>query len=280
MADYVKALDAAFQTPRLDSEGLRKVILGEAKSSLEEQLRKNKVGEKTIADELTALDVAYEKLAQQKPAPPGFRALIKFGPQTDDEKKKGADAIEARRARMALDLIFQFNNSNHLPRITIPTFLEFGDNTAEGKLVTATGEMWRQVLEILRQNPDAAYEIDPHQWEEIIAGAYEKEGYEVVLTPRSGDFGRDIIATKNGVGSVRIYDQVKAYKPGTIVPADDAAHMIGTLTAFQNVSKGIITTTSTFAPRILEDPRVKPFLPYRLELRDRDALLPWLTSLI
>ncbi len=36
--------------------------------------------------------------------------------------------------------------------------------------------------------------------EKRIAGAYERAGYpEVVLTPRSGDAGRDIIATKPGV---------------------------------------------------------------------------------
>jgi restriction system protein len=46
-----------------------------------------------------------------------------------------------------------------------------------------------------------------------------------------------------------------------------------------NVSKGIITTTSTFAPRITEDEYIRPFTPYRLELKPRDALLPWLDEL-
>jgi hypothetical protein len=30
----------------------------------------------------------------------------------------------------------------------------------------------------------------------------------------------------------------------------------------------VITTTSTFAPRIEDDPYIKPFLPYRIELKD------------
>jgi len=47
-------------------------------------------------------------------------------------------------------------------------------------------------------------------WEEIIAGAYKKAGFdEVTLTPRSGDLGRDVIAIKKGLGSVRVIDQVK-----------------------------------------------------------------------
>jgi restriction system protein len=55
---------------------------------------------------------------------------------------------------------------------------------------------------------------------EIIAGAYHRSGFdEVILTPRSGDHGRDVIAIKKGIGSIRVIDQVKAYKPGHLVTA-------------------------------------------------------------
>lgn len=60
------------------------------------------------------------------------------------------------------------------------------------------------------------------RWEEIIAGAYQKAGFdEVTLTSRSGDFGRDVIAVKHGLGTIRIIDQVKAYSPNRLVTADD-----------------------------------------------------------
>ena len=55
------------------------------------------------------------------------------------------------------------------------------------------------------------------KWEELIAAAFDRSGYdEVILTPRSGDHGRDVIAIKKGIGTVRIIDSVKAYKPGTL----------------------------------------------------------------
>lgn len=42
----------------------------------------------------------------------------------------------------------------------------------------------------------------PQRFEEFIAGAYEQAGYNVILTPQRGDLGRDIIASKDGFGSV------------------------------------------------------------------------------
>jgi hypothetical protein len=38
----------------------------------------------------------------------------------------------------------------------------------------------------------------------------KKAGFEeVILTPRSGDHGRDVIATKKALGTIRVIDQVK-----------------------------------------------------------------------
>lgn len=72
---------------------------------------------------------------------------------------------------------------------------------------------------------------------------------------------------------------MKAYSPNNLVKADDVRAMIGVLSGAQNVSKGIITTTSDFAPKITEDKFIKPFLPHRIELRSRDVILPWLNDL-
>ena len=46
----------------------------------------------------------------------------------------------------------------------------------------------------------------------------------------------------------------------------------------QNVSKGIITTTSDFAPGVYTDTEVQRFMPYRLDLRPKRRLLEWLTE--
>ncbi len=139
---------------------------------------------------------------------------------------------------------------------------------------------WFEIVDQIQRDPAAAYQIDPRKWEEIIAGAYERAGFdEVILTPRSGDKGRDVVASKSGVGSIRIFDQVKAYKPGHVVTADEVRAMLGVITGAQNVSKGVITTTSTFAPKVETDEYIARNIPYRLELKPRDVLIAWLDEL-
>jgi restriction system protein len=125
-----------------------------------------------------------------------------------------------------------------------------------------------------------ANEISWEKWEEIVAGAYKRAQYdEVILTPRSGDHGRDVIATRRGVGSVKILGSVKAYKPGHLVSYDDVRALIGVVTADPTASKGIITATSDFPPRILQEPSIAPFLPTRIELVNGSQLRQWLLDL-
>jgi restriction system protein len=51
------------------------------------------------------------------------------------------------------------------------------------------------------------------------------------------------------------------------------------LTLDRNVSKGILTTTSDFAPGVKTDPQIAELMPYRLELKGREALMNWLKTL-
>jgi restriction system protein len=113
----------------------------------------------------------------------------------------------------------------------------------------------------------------------MVAGAYERGGAdEVILTPCSGDLGRDVIATFRGIGRVRVIDQVKAYNSSHLVTADDVRALLGVLEA-DGASKGVLTTTSDFAPRLREDRLIKPYLRNRIELVNGSDLLSRLTEL-
>ena len=97
-----------------------------------------------------------------------------------------------------------------------------GKNASEGRIIESIEPAWLAIARLMQRDPSVIYQIDDRKWEEIIAGAYKKDGYEeVILTPRSGDHGRDVIAVKQGLWTVRIIDQVKAYKPGHLVRAND-----------------------------------------------------------
>jgi restriction system protein len=151
---------------------------------------------------------------------------------------------------------------------------------SEGILIKAVSIAWNEIVRELQGDWSKAYEIPPVKWEELVAAAYHKAGFdEVVLTPRSGDYGRDVIAIRKGVGTIKIIGSVKAYKPGYLVKHDDVRALLGVLNGEQNASKAILTTTSDFAPRIRTDPFIKPYLPTRLELMNGEELLKWLTEL-
>jgi len=155
-----------------------------------------------------------------------------------------------------------------------------GDRTHEGQLVHGVSVAWLEIIREVERDPEFLSRIPWRKLEELIAGAYEREGWpEVVLTPRSGDRGRDVIATKPGIGSIRIIDQVKAYAPGHRVSAEDVRALLGVLSAQRNVSKGVITTTASFAPGIYEDEDLAAFVPHRLELKDGRTLQAWLLDI-
>ncbi|MGH7900778.1 MAG: restriction endonuclease [Thermodesulfobacteriota bacterium] len=151
--------------------------------------------------------------------------------------------------------------------------VEKGDKTNEGELITAVTLPFFRIIEAILKDPNIAYQMTPRMWEEMVAGIHERSGLfdEVILTPRSGDHGRDVIAIKRGIYSLRIIDQVKAYNPGHVVTADEIRSTIGVLHG-ENTNKAIVTTTSRFSPLIMKDPAIKDHVPYRLELRDGDML--------
>lgn len=162
------------------------------------------------------------------------------------------------------------------------TMVAYGDRTDEGVLVKAAAVPWFEIMKQIALDPDFMFEFarKPRKFEEFIAGAYRQAGFdEVTLTPTSGDKGRDVIATRNGICSIRVLDQAKAYSPSHLVTHNDVRAMLGVLSADQNASKGIVTTTSDFEPRIWSGSEFERFMPYRLELKNGTKLLKWLAEL-
>jgi restriction system protein len=169
-----------------------------------------------------------------------------------------------------------------LPELLIPaTIVAVGDRVAEGQLIEAVMLPWFDIVKALERDPNFVHQLVKN-WrimEELVAGAYHQEGWsDVILTPRSGDRGRDIIVSRPDWGTIRIYDQVKAYSPDHPVPAADVRELFGVLVRDQNVSKAVLTTTTLFAPGVCEE--WAAFIPYRLELRDGPALTRWLLGLL
>jgi restriction system protein len=205
-------------------------------------------------------------------------------------KSRDSDAnlIEHWRSRMSAHVATFALSGGHVesifPNVDVllqATMVRFGEATSEGQLVIGVAIPWFEIIKQLERDPDFLFKVPWRKLEELIAGAYDRAGWkEVILTPRSGDGGIDVMASHpGGFGSIRIIDQVKKFKPGHVVTANDVRAMIGVLDGNRNVSKGFLTTTSRFAPGIYEDENLQRFMPNRLELREGPALRAWLLSL-
>src|SRR5262245_11862948 len=69
-----------------------------------------------------------------------------------------------------------------------------GARTSEGRLIEAVTIPWFEIVALLKDDPNVAFQIPADKWEEMVAGAYDRAGFDqVTLTPRSGDHGRDVI---------------------------------------------------------------------------------------
>ena len=166
------------------------------------------------------------------------------------------------------------------PSVLLQAVVTLGEKTVEGHIIKAVAPAWAEIIRLMEEDPDILFKIDPRKLEEMIAGAYERAGFdEVILTPRSGDLGRDVIASRKDWGRVRFIDQVKAYKPNHLVTAEEVRALGFVLNSDQNTTKGFVTTTSDFAPKIAEDPLIKPHMPYRIELVNGTELVRRLSEL-
>lgn len=153
------------------------------------------------------------------------------------------------------------------PHVLVKYLVESISRSPEGSHIKLIAPAWKALNAALLRDPDALFHLNSRQLEELVAASYDQAGFdEVILTPRSGDFGRDVIASKGGWGSIRIIDQVKAFSREHLVDANDVRALLGVLQSDRGATKGIVTTTSDFAPRIVTDPFISPFLPFRLEL--------------
>src|SRR5215212_11454036 len=139
--------------------------------------------------------------------------------------------------------------------------------------IQAISVPWLEIVEIIHQDPRSVYMASPEKWEDIIAAAFTKAGFEQVrlaLRPNSRD--KDVIASKKSLGTIRIVESMKAYRPGRLVRAADLRTMWGIMQV-DRTSIGIITTNSDFVPRMRYEPFILEYLPSRLELINGEHLL-------
>lgn len=98
--------------------------------------------------------------------------------------------------------------------------------------------------DILKSGMKNKFQDFPHfDFEDFIGQLFKDNGYEVVETPRTGDYGADLIISKS---EEKIAVQVKRYAQDNKVGVQDMNQVIGAKD-FYKCNKAMIITTSSFS---------------------------------
>jgi len=131
------------------------------------------------------------------------------------------------------------------------------------------------ILDSIMRNPMDLLSMSPRRFEEFVAGIWESFGYQVELTARTRDQGRDVIAIRNAEAHLRFLIECKRYSPDNKVGIGIVRSLYGVVRD-ENATKGILATTSTFTKD------AKKFFDrhiWELEGHDFQNILDWLKKI-
>lgn len=132
----------------------------------------------------------------------------------------------------------------------------------------------RALIEQLRKYPDDLRTINRRLFEELVAELFVSFGYEVELTKRTRDGGKDIIAIKRKEVETRFLIECKRPDPGKAIGISFVRELYG-VKVDDGATKAILATTTYFSPD------AKLFFEkhrWELEPRDFDAVQAWIAD--
>jgi restriction endonuclease Mrr len=150
----------------------------------------------------------------------------------------------------------------------------FSSTNAENnsELQIDLNEINEELISYLARCPQFLRQLNPRKFEELIADIFKNKGYEVTLTPKTRDGGKDIIALyKSPFGHQLFIIECKRYKEVNKVGVEIVRGLFGVKSA-ENYNQAILVTTSSFS-RDAKD-FVKP-LRFQLELKDYNDIQEW-----
>lgn len=108
------------------------------------------------------------------------------------------------------------------------------------------------------------YEMDPYQFEFLIADLLKEIGYEnIEVTKSSGDKGIDVTATltMGGITDVKTIIQAKRFKKGNNIPGSIITQLRGSAEVDQ---RGLVITTSDFTKDAINEAKAQNKMPVSL----------------
>lgn len=130
------------------------------------------------------------------------------------------------------------------------------------------------LIKALQRQPDDLRTIDRRRFEELVAELFSGFGYEVELTQKTRDGGKDIIAIRRREVETKLLIECKRPEPGNSVSVSVVRELLGVKTD-EGASKAILATTtylSSDAKALVSRHR------WELEAREFDAIKSWIAD--
>lgn len=144
--------------------------------------------------------------------------------------------------------------------------------TAAPPIIDVTSSINSRLIEHFVLHPEELKSIDRRHFEEIVAELFHGFGYEVELTAKTRDGGRDVIAIGGNAVVGKYLIECKRPDPGHAVGIRPVRELFGVKTD-EGATKAILATTAHFSPAALLF-----FERHRWELEPREfaGLMEWL----
>lgn len=132
---------------------------------------------------------------------------------------------------------------------------------------------WQRYVEMISKRPELMRHMQPRVFEELVAELLRSQGLQVMLTPRSRDGGRDILARLATPLGEHVYlVECKRFDARKPVGVSLVRQLYGVV-ELEGATAGVLVTTSSFTAGARQ---TSASLGSRMSLRDYNDLRLWL----
>jgi restriction system protein len=172
--------------------------------------------------------------------------------------------------------LFEYLHGFRVPGLVGPDGRPLTRESSEyHRVILTVSSVNSEILEILKKDPSLVWKLPPRKFEEIVAEILEEQGYQVSLTPASGDGGFDIYAArKEGLGQFLYLVECKRYVPPNKVGVEVVRSLYGVVQVHR-ATAGAIVTTSFFTAGAEAFQRE---VQYQMHLHDYIVLQKWIAD--
>ena len=153
----------------------------------------------------------------------------------------------------------------------------------ESRFITDISEIKNaipQLIRLIQEDSSYIYRISTREFEEIVAEIFRAQDYEVTLTKRTRDGGKDVIAIhRNVLGLETCYFiECKRHALDSKVDVGIVREVYGVHSTKNGPNKSVIATTSTFTPDAIKYVNNEVRSRWDMELKDIQDVLQWIRN--